>query len=121
MFRFDCNDKADEILTRGAREGSIRGMEKQDQVLLGLHGPVFLIRQGGEDVGVEISKSGPMSQWDELLDAAWQLVLDGLLKRGVNNGTPRVYYEFTERGKIAHWALMEARDMHRDGAAWRLS
>jgi len=80
----------------------------QDQVLLGLHGPLFLIRQGGEDVGVEISQSGPASRWGPVLIAADDLVGDGLLKRGQLNGTPKIFYPFTERGKIAHWALYEA-------------
>jgi hypothetical protein len=82
----------------------------KDQLLLGLHGPIFLRLEDGERVGVDVSQTGQMSRWEPVLEAAKVLVKDGFLEKPVHNGTPHIFYRFTEKGKKAHrdlWAAVE--------------
>jgi len=86
---------------------NLRAME--DSVLLGSVGPVYTFVEGLDQVhaGIGIRLTGPRSAYEMYYDAAERLVFQGLLKREFN-GDPVFYYRFTERGKIAHWAMREA-------------
>ncbi len=86
---------------------NLRAME--DSVLLGSAGPVYTFVEGldKEHAGIGIRLTGPMSAYEIYQDAAERLVFQGLLQRAFN-GDPILYYKFTERGKIAHWAMREA-------------
>lgn len=81
----------------------------EDIVLIGQAGPLYTFVEGHdkEHVGIGIRLTGPLYGYGEYELAAERLVDQGLLTRAFN-GDPIHYYRFTERGKIAHWAMREA-------------
>ncbi len=87
-------------------------IDMEDAVLMGLSGPAFIYVQltRGEErepIGVGIRHSGRQDDYEDYERAAERLCTAGLLRRAFD-GSPIHYYKFTERGKIAHWALREA-------------
>ncbi len=71
-------------------------------------GPCWLIVINGEVVGLEVTQTGQQSSYQRYLDAAEDLVREGLLSRGGPRRGLGVPYSFTELGKIAYWAIGEA-------------
>jgi hypothetical protein len=82
----------------------------EDIILLGDEGPLYTFVEGPdkEHAGVGIRLTGPMSGYERYQSAAMRLCRQGLLLHNMPDGTPVDYYDFTERGKVAHWAMREA-------------
>jgi len=79
----------------------------EDQVLLGRSGAIHLFGSNGVAEGVTITKTGRQRDYETLEIAARRLVNKGLLTACPLTGDPVVSFRFTERGRIAHEALVE--------------
>lgn len=80
----------------------------EDRVLLAIAGNVSVFGTPEDHQGVAVRMSGHYSTWEPYESAARRLVKAGLFHPPKGAAIPINYYEFTERGRIAHWALREA-------------
>ena len=81
----------------------------EDRLLVSSWGPTFVWVGSDEGpIGVGIRRTGRMDVYEPFVLAGDRLAKAGLLEAGAEDGTPIRWYKFTERGKIAHWALREA-------------
>ncbi len=80
----------------------------KDMVLRCSGGPCWLIVIHGEVQGLEVSHTGSQASYQRYEDAAEELVREGLLSRGGVRRGLGTGYSYTERGKIAYWAIGQA-------------